>query len=55
MSFINESQQSETNLTEIKEQVTHQFFDRLRKLGHKFWAYTEEASETNIKPFDGWQ
>ncbi|MEP0942154.1 MAG: hypothetical protein ABJH63_08880 [Rhizobiaceae bacterium] len=55
MSFINESHQTETSYTEIKEQKTHQFFDRLRKLGHKFWAYTEETDETNIKPFEGWQ
>ena len=44
---------SENEYSTVKNKDKRAFLDKLTKLGRSFWAYTEETSEANTKPFDG--
>ena len=55
MSLTTKHTETETQLTEIKEQAKDSVLNGLKRFARGFWAYTEANKDMNTKPFDGWQ
>ena len=55
MSMTTEHTETETPLTEVKEQTKRGLLEGLKTFARRFWAHTEATGEMNTKPFDGWQ
>jgi len=54
MSLTTKQTETETHLTEIKDQAKESVLDGLKRFARGFWAHTEANKDTNTKPFDGW-
>ena len=55
MSLTTKHTETDTPLTEVKEQTKRGLLEGLKTFAHGFWTCTEAAGEMNTKPFDGWQ